>query len=151
MAMNLKNEIQTLPPPPGIIGSLKAGFDVIAAHITAIIFPLALDLLLWLGPHLSLNQLFQPFLAQVQSLASQTGISASDLKSAMEVYTQILQKFNVLSVLRTFPIGIPSLMSGKAPITSPLGAPLIWQIDSYGMLFGLFLVVTFCGWILGGL
>jgi len=57
--MNLKNEIQTLPPPPGIIGSLRAGFDTITAHITAIIFPITLDLLLWLGPHISVNQLIQ--------------------------------------------------------------------------------------------
>ena len=73
--MNLKNETQTLPPPPGIIGSLKAGFDVIAAHIIAIAFPLALDLLLWLGPHISINQLIQPVLAEFRSFASGMPVS----------------------------------------------------------------------------
>ena len=149
--MNLKNESQTLPPPPGIIGSLKAGFDVIAAHIIAITFPLALDLLLWLGPHISINQLIQPVLVEFRSFASNAGISASDLKNAMDMYTQFFQQFNLLGVLRTFPIGIPSLMSGEMPLNSPLGAPAIWQVDSLGQLLGLLFLLTLCGWIFGGL
>ncbi len=149
--MNLKNETQTLPPPPGIISSLRAGFDTIASHITAITLPLALDLLLWLGPHISMNQLIQPVLAEFQSFASGTGISASDLKSAMDMYTQFFQRFNLFGVLRTFPIGIPSLMSGEMPLGSPLGTSMILQIDSAGRLFGLFLLFTICGWIFGGL
>ena len=149
--MNLKNETQTLPPPPGIIGSLKAGFDAIAGHITAIIFPLALDLLLWLGPHLSMNQLIQPVLAEFKSFASDSGISASDIKNATDMYTQFFQQFNLLGILRTFPIGIPSLMSGEMPLNSPLGAPAIWQVKSLGQLLGLFFLLTICGWIFGGL
>ncbi len=149
--MNLKNEIQTLPPPPGIIGSLKAGFDTITAHITAIIFPITLDLLLWLGPHISVNQLIQPVLDQFQSFASSSGISASDIKNAMDMYTQFFQQFNLLGILRTFPIGVPSLMSGEMPIGSPLGAPMVWQVDSLGQFLGLLFLLTICGWIFGGL
>jgi hypothetical protein len=148
--MNSKNEAQTLPPPPGIIGSLRTGFDAIAAHITAILLPLVLDLLLWLGPHISMNQLIQPWLAQFQSFASNMGISASDLKNTMDMYTQFFQQFNLLSILRTFPIGVPSLMSGEAPTLSPLGTPTTWQIDSFGSLLGLLFLLTICGWILGG-
>jgi hypothetical protein len=147
--MNLKNEIQTLPPPPGIIGSMRTGFDTIAAHITAITLPLALDLLLWLGPHISMDQLIQPVLVQFQSFAADAGISASDIKSAMDVYAQFFQQFNLFSILRTFPIGVPSLMSGESPILSPLGKPMTWQVDSSGHLLGLLFLFTICGWILG--
>jgi hypothetical protein len=149
--MNLKNETQTLPPPPGIIGSLKAGFDTITAHITAITFPLALDLLLWLGPHISMNQLIQPVLAEFKSFASNSGISAGDIKNAMDMYTQFFQQFNLLGILRTFPIGVPSLISGEMPLANPLGTPMTLQVDSLGHLFGLLFLLTICGWILGGL
>jgi len=149
--MNLKNETQTLPPPPGIIGSLKVGFDMVASHITAITLPLALDLLLWLGPHISLNQLIQPVLAQFQSFASGTGISASDIKNAMNMYTQFFQQFNLLGILRTFPIGVPSLMSGEMPLSTPFGTPRIYQVDSLGHLFGLLFLLTIVGWVFGGL
>ena len=149
--MNLKNEIQTLPPPPGIISSLRVGFDTTAAHITAITLPLVLDLLLWLGPHLSMNQLIQPVLVEFQGFASGSGISASDMKNAMDMYSQFFRQFNLLGVLRTFPIGVPSLMSGEMPLGSPLGAPLTLQVDSLGHLFGLLFLFTVCGWIFGGL
>jgi hypothetical protein len=149
--MNLKNEMQTIPPPPGIIGSLKAGFDTIASHITAITLPLAFDLLLWLGPHISVNQLIQPVIAEFRNFASQSGFSASDIKNAMDVYTQFFQQFNLLGILRTLPVGIPSLMSGEMPTVSPLGAPMIVQVDSFGHLFGLLFLFTVCGWIFGGL
>jgi len=149
--MDLKSEIQTLPPPPGVIGSLRAGFDAIAAHISAILLPLALDVLLWLGPHISMTQLIQPVLAESKGLASNTGISAGDLKNTMDMYTQFFQQFNLFSILRTFPIGVPSLMSGEMPLKSPLGASMTWQVDSIGHLFGLLCLFTVCGWTFGGL
>jgi hypothetical protein len=149
--MNIKREIQILPPPPGIIGSLRVGFDTIAGHITAITLPLALDLLLWLGPHVSVNQLIQPVLEQFQSFASSSGISASDIKNAMDMYTQFFQQFNLFGILRTFPIGVPSLMSGEMPTGSPLGAPIVLQVDSLGHLLGLLFLLTLCGWTFGGL
>ncbi len=149
--MDLKSEIQTLPPPPGIIGSLRTGFDVIAAHISAILLPLVLDLLLWFGPHVNMTQLIQPVLAEFKGFAADTGISASDIKNAMDMYTQFFQQFNLLSILRTFPIGVPSLMSGEMPIKTPLGASTIWQVDSIEHLFGLLCLFTICGWTFGGL
>jgi len=149
--MNLRNENQTLPPPPGIIGSLRIGFDAIAAHISAIILPLILDLLLWLGPHISMTQLVQPILAQFKDFALGNGVSASDLKNPMDLYTKFFQQFNLFSILRTFPIGVPSLMSSDMPMKSPLGASIIWQVDSIGHLFGLLCLFTICGWIFGGL
>jgi hypothetical protein len=34
------SRLENLPPPPGIINSIKAGFDAIASRITAILLPL---------------------------------------------------------------------------------------------------------------
>ena len=53
------SRIENLPPPPGIINSIKAGFDAIASHVTAILMPLLLNLLLWLGPRLQMDTLFK--------------------------------------------------------------------------------------------
>ena len=142
---------QALPPPPGIIGSLRAGFDVIAGNIAVILMPLGLDLLLWLGPRLSLNEIVQPFLAQAASLAAGSGLQPADVKSALDMYRQFFQSFNLLSAVRTFPVGVFSLMSGRMPAHSPLGAPVTLQIDSSVNVLGLALVLTLAGWMLGGL
>jgi hypothetical protein len=142
---------QALPPPPGIIGSLRAGFDVIAGHIAVILMPLGLDLLLWLGPRLSLNQIVQPFLAQAAGLAADSGLQPADVKSALDMYRQFFQHFNLLSTMRTFPIGVFSLMSGRMPAASPLGTPITFQVGSAVNVLGLLLVLTICGWMIGAL
>ena len=76
--------------------------------------PLALDLLLWLGPRLSVDQLAQPFFKSVSDMAASGGLKPEDIASALTMYQQFFQEFNLLAILRTFPIGIFSLMSGKA-------------------------------------
>ncbi len=146
-----KSQIESLPPPPGIIGSLRKGFDTIAAHITAILLPLVLDLLLWLGPHLSMDQLVQPILKDFGSMATNSGLATGDVNNTLNIYQQFFQQFNLLTILRTFPIGVFSLMSGKMPMQSPLGFVPTWQIDSPGLLLGLMFLLTIVGWILGGL
>lgn len=144
-------DAQALPPPPGIIGSIRAGFDAITAHIGLILMPLALDLLLWLGPRVSIDRLMQPVMDEMRRLAPSAGFSAADMQSMIEMYSELLGRFNLLVALRTLPVGISSLMSGRMPVISPLGLPAILQVESLGQLIGLFLVLTVLGWLLGGL
>ncbi len=144
-------ETQTLPPPPGIIGSLRSGFDAIATHVGVILMPLALDILLWLGPRLSLDRIAQPFLRELGSLASTSGMKPQDVSNALDSYGKFLQAFNLLGILRTFPVGISSLMSGLMPTQTPWGAPRILEVSSALQLFALSVVLTFVGWALGGL
>ena len=68
------DKIETLPPPPGVIGSLKAGFDAIASNLTVILLPLFLDLLLWLGPRLRVDRLFQRLFDEMASYGRYSGL-----------------------------------------------------------------------------
>lgn len=148
------DKIETLPPPPGIVGSLRAGFDAIASHLTVILIPLALDLLLWLGPRLHVDRLFQPIFNELARYARYSGFPSADLKTLQENSTAILEQlgqFNLLSTLRTFPIGVFSLMSGTRPAGTPLGAPSVIQIDSVLTLLVWIVSLTLIGWMFGGL
>ena len=140
-----------MPPPPGVIGSLRAGFDAITTHLGLILLPLGLDLLLWLGPRVSISKLMQPVLEEMGRLAPTAGLGGSDVASMLEMYRELLGRFNLLIGLRTLPVGISSLMSGRMPAESPLGLPTILQVDSAGQFLGLFLLLTVIGWMLGGL
>ncbi len=145
-----KNETTLLPPPPSIILALRTGFDTIAGHITAIIFPLVLDLFLWLGPHLSVSQLFLSTLSDVKKLFADSGVAAPDLQSLDQMQTSLSQ-INIFSALRTFPIGVSSLISSKSSVQTPFGAPLTFQMDSLVHFYaGMFLFII-VGWVLGGL
>jgi len=140
-----------LPPPPGIIGSLRQGFDAIAANIGLILMPLGLDLLLWLGPKLSVSRLTQPLLADMATLAPGSGIAPADAESMLAIYREVLSHLNLLALLRTIPVGVSSLMSGRMPADSPIGVPISFQIGSFPQLLGLLLLLTLVGWALGGL
>ena len=144
------NKIETLPPPPGVVGSLKAGLDAIASKPGVILLPLALDLFLWLGPRLRIERLFQSILEEMTRYAGYSGIPAADL-SEMQRNLEQLQQYNLLSALRTFPIGVFSLMSGSMPGQTPLGTPSIIQVDSVFTLLGWFMLLTLIGWMCGGL
>lgn len=147
-------QLQTLPPPPGIVSSLKAGFDVIASNILVILLPLALDLWLWLGPHLRVDHLFKPFLDEMSRYSGLSGLPSAEVVRAQEMYAALaveLQTFNLMSMLRTFPIGVFSLMSGRMPGETPLGAAPVIQVNDPLALLGWMALLTLAGWISGGL
>ncbi len=144
------SRIENLPPPPGVISSIKAGFDTVASHITAILLPLLLNLFLWLGPRLRIDALFNSIKDDV-ILAWQTGgISAEDIQSFMDGYNKTIPMINLFWFLRTLPIGISSLLFPQAASQTPLGDSAILQVNAVSLLGWVFLL-TFVGWIGGGL
>lgn len=147
----MESEQGKIPRPPGLIASFTKGFDTIANNVTVIVFPVILDLFLWLGPHLRLKQLLEPLIAQFSSLAAPASSVALDPAQVQQVWTQFLDQFNLFSLLRTFPVGITSLMSGRMPIQTPFGAPVDLETGSFFSVMGWWLLLAICGWIIGGL
>jgi len=139
---------EKLPPPPGIISSIQAGFDVIAARISVILLPLLLDLFIWLGPRLRLDRLFSPLLSEMSTAWYGSGISAAEAAEAIQMYQETLPRINLFWLLRTYPIGVSML--SKETILTPLGEPLILQVTALNLILWL-LLLTLAGWIGGGL
>lgn len=150
----MEPKVETLKvTPPGLIPSLVAGFNYVANHIYLILLPLAVDLLLWFGPHLRVKQLLLPALEEswksISALASQ-GV-AQNVQIAQKMWEEFLNQFNLLSVLRTYPIGMPSLLSGLGANENPLGAPQSIEIASIGLTLLIILVCLLVGLILGSI
>jgi hypothetical protein len=117
--MKVKEAI-SLPKPPSFVGALTAGFDTAAGKLPLILFPLALDLLIWFGPQLRLTQLINRFFEQFLAFAASANTQSVDMvRSNQEMWLPIAERFNFLTVLRTFPVGIPSLMASRMPAESP--------------------------------
>jgi len=149
-------KLESLPPPPGVIGSLRAGFDAVASHVWLIILPLALDIFLWLGPRLSVDGLLRPFV-RYMFLQARRGVEVSELDRFLETQTSlldILQDFNLLSLIskfRMFPIGISSLLAQTMPVETPLGEQSVVQISSVPILIVIVFILTMIGWLVGAL
>jgi hypothetical protein len=144
------SRIENLPPPPGVINSIKAGFDKVSAHITAIFLPLVLNLFLWLGPRLRMDALFNSMRASIISIWQTSGVSAADIKRVLETYDTSIPLVNLFWLLRTLPIGISSLLFPKGIASTPLGNPITLQVSALSLLGWVFLL-TLIGWIGGGL
>jgi hypothetical protein len=144
------SKVENLPPPPGIINSIKAGFDTIATHITAILLPVLLNLFLWLGPRLRMNALFDSIKPDVVSIWKTSGVPAADIQRVLTWYESTIPTINLFWIFRTLPIGISSLFLSRDASQTPLGAPFVMQVSAAG-LFGWIFLLTLVGWIGGGL
>lgn len=148
----MQSELSRLPPPPRLIGAFTTGFDAIANHVTLIILPVLVDLYLWLGPQFKLDRLLLPFFESLLETPAPSGlVSAENITIANEAWTELLTRFNLFAALRTFPVGIPSLMSYRMPVDTPLGNPLIYHPASIFDAAGLGLLIIILGWVLGAL
>ncbi len=149
--MNFINNDE-VSPPPGIVSSIKSGFDITANQIGIILFPLLLDLFLWLGPRLRAGNLFRVALTQLEMLINEKIVSASDVEFYQGLLKEMIsQDINLFGFLRTFPIGVSSLMRQVPSSSTPLGEAASYQIKSD---FGFFLWVgglTLIGWVLGSI
>lgn len=143
------SRIENIPPPPGIISSIKAGFDAIAARITAIFLPLALNLLLWLGPRLRMEKMFKSMEGDMVLFWQASRIPAEDIQTMLDVYEKMTQSINLFGLVRTLPIGISSLFAvSQGPSVTPLGGPAVWQVDV--LTFPLWIMfLVFIGWVGG--
>jgi len=148
--MSINTSQGKFPPPPGLLSSIMAGFDSVATHIAVILPPVLLDLFLWLGPHLRLKQFLQPIIAQFPSLANAFPASFPDPATIQAAWAGIADHFNLFIILRTFPVGITSLLSLQMPVQNPFGVPVSLDAGSFVGILGWALLLVFLGWIVGG-
>ena len=156
MVMDIQ-KLETLPPPPGVIASLQAGYNVVSSRVVLIVLPVLLDVFLWLGPRLSVGKWYSALLSDSINLLKQNGFPTQDLAvftKNVPILVDLMEKLNWLGWLRTLPIGIPALMlelPNKLPVSTPLGIQSVIQLPSFIVVMGLILLLTFAGWLGGGL
>ena len=141
----------TLPRPPGLVAALAAGFDTTANHVAIILMPIFLDLFLWLGPRLRIKTLLQPVMDQLVNSTVPVSASLPDAASLQLLWSEFLTRFNLFGLLRTFPLGVSSLMSAGVNDKLPLSAPLAWEVPSYSGMLGSWFAIILSGWLLGSL
>jgi len=146
-------EIEEKISPPRIIPSLVEGFNAIAGRVYLVLFPILIDLFLWFGPLVRVKNLLLPTLMRASELSADAyGEGAGAIiENTNQLWTALLEGFNLLFVLRTYPVGIPSLMISQEHLTNPLGSPLILEMTSARGAIFLVIFLTLIGIVLGSL
>ncbi len=142
------SQAENMPRPPGVIQSIRLGFDAIASRISAIFLPLLFNLFFWLGPRLQMDDLFYSIRDQLILAWQSGGFSAEEIQRGLGWYEEVLPQINLFWLLRTLPVGVSSLQFA-ADAHTPLGVPFVWQTGAFGILGGLVFFNLF-GWALGG-
>ncbi len=117
--------------PPSLLGSLRKGFDAIANHVFIILIPIALDTFLWLGPRLKVTRLVEGLLSTWNEFYS-SGPTPNEeaLRVGQLVWSALGERLNLFVFLRSYPVGVFSLMAGIQPVNSPLSEPIVIQASS---------------------
>lgn len=134
------------PPPPGAVNALANGFNAVANNVGVALLPALLDFFLWLGPQLKATALINPVL----ELAAQMPDTAQN-PTLLAGLTEFANGFNLFASLRTYPFGIYSLMTSSLSLQTPLGTRVQLDPGSVAVSALLVLVLTFVGWLGGGL
>jgi len=115
------------PRPLGVIGSLAAGFEMIGRRLWLIALPVLIDLLLWLGPRLSVAPLLRPFVALLLAQPAADPTMASQVAQATQMLERFGDQFNLFSLLAALPLlNVPSLLAQHVSgMVSPLGEPRV--------------------------
>ena len=148
-------------PPVGVIESLATGFETVTGRLALILLPLALDVLLWLGPHLSVRPVVQDVLEQVAKLAVLQPSIAPAESLWRTVLTPVAHRFNLLSLLSVPALPrlgclpgawcLPSLMAVRSPVAVPGGVPHIVPIGNWLEMLTLIVALYLVGLFLGAL
>lgn len=139
--------------PPRYIAALAAGFNTVASHIYLVLFPIAIDLFLWFGPMVRIRDIFAPTLEQ--SLAAMAGSSTPEaveiVKQSQALWAEILAQFNLFSMLRAFPVGIPSLLAFQGAASNPLGSLRVFDLNNTGVALSFIIATSLLGIAAGAL
>ncbi len=148
--MNTSSDLQI--EKPKVIQALLSGFNTIASKPYLILLPILLDLFLWFGPVWRVDELFGPM---IQDITNVHGLGTPEYADVLEVYQSfwqdILNNFNLAKVIRTFPIGVPSLMVGKPTMANPIGRPVVFSLGTNAQIIISLVLFLVIGYFLGNL
>ena len=97
---------------PGIIGIFKQAYSTLSRHAYLIMFPLILDLFLLLGPKFNVISVAEKVFGKI-TIPELAKNLQEQITVAYEVLLSSIENYNLSSLLRIAPLGIPSLFSKR--------------------------------------
>ena len=143
------------PPVPGVIDTLSAGFQVVNRAPWVLAVPIALDLLLWLGPRISVATLGERAVARMLAVATEAGAAAGEqlegFRQGVEALRTLAASFNLLSLLAfggfAMESAVPLERGGAAGNVELLSGGQVALLALVLLLLGVGLAAVWLGWI----
>ena len=130
---------------PKIFAAFRAGYETASKHLYLILFPIVLDLFLLFGFRITIVELMQDVIQRFVLPPSAT----ADLVASWEVLKsqslEFFRYFSLTAFLRSFPVGIPSLLSVASFERNPLGEYQFIHLQEPGTIFLVILAASLIG------
>lgn len=137
---------------PRLINALTAGFNSVANHAMLILVPAVLDILLWFTPRLRVDGILLPWVEKFITQFKQVSGGSQEMTSLVGTYLrEVVLNINLSGAIRSFPVGIPSLLAGLGENKSPFGEVPVIQVPSAGQAAVIVFILFVLGIILGSL
>jgi hypothetical protein len=137
--------------PIGILRALTTGFDRVTAQPALLLPPILIDLLLWFGPRVRIEALIRSWTAQMFDPAIIDPMLVEQAKAVQGIMDELAVRLSLIVGLSPAPGGIPSLMAGRLPLTSPAGSVPVFEITTVGGAAGFALAMLVVGLGIGAL
>jgi hypothetical protein len=124
---------------------------MLSHNLLLVALPVVLDLVLWLGPRVSVAPLLHGVLDLLRSQQRTDPQMAGQIEQAVRTIEQFGEQFNLLSILGGVPLfHVPSLLARRFPAAgSPLGVPHVLSLSSVLALIPWWVVLVLVGLVLG--
>ena len=133
----------------GVFAAIFLGFERIAAKPALILPPILLDLFLWLGMRVRIKAMIEEAL----SIFSRQLVVEPSFEQQVDVFQELVAQigsaYNLFSALSSIPIGIPSFMAGKMPLSGPIQPVPGIEVVNPASALSLWLGLTIAGIVLG--
>lgn len=130
---------------PKIFAAFRAGYETASKHLYLILFPIVLDLFLLFGFRITIFELMQDVIQRFVLPPSAT----ADLVASWEVLKsqslEFFRYFSLTAFLRSFPVGIPSLLSVASFERNPLGEYQFIHLQEPGTIVLVILAASLIG------
>src|SRR5437867_2764530 len=153
-------DVRATDRPTGLIDTLQAGFNAVNRNVWLLVFPIAIDLLLWWGPQPTAGPMLERWLSQLPpgQLSESLGPGVEEgRRAAVESLRrgEGAARYNLLSFLAPPLMGVPVFLSppvvglpqtrGEGP-TLPLDSPVsVLALVLASIVLGLMLATLFYG------
>lgn len=134
---------------PKILQAFKLSYQTLSKHVYLLLFPIFLDLFFLFGKRLLISDWATRWVDKVViPPAASTDVATAWAEISLELL-QLLANFSLTGFLRSYPIGVPSLLAFRPMASNPFGAFQTSQVQSSGQIVLLILIFSLIGFVLG--
>ncbi len=134
--------------PLGVIDALSSGFALVIRRPWVLLFPIAFNLFLWLGPQVNARPVFDQAIALLNSSSTYTPTLSPEaqqgLDSSKEMLKSMGDSYNVFNIAALFALGVPALLGLESLPTNLPRAPW-FVVGDIGTLMGLSVLLALIG------